>query len=89
MERREVYYSGHVQGVGFRYTVRSISRGYDISGYVRNLPDRRVELIVEGAKPELDRFLAEIEAVMGGYIRNVTANSVPPTGEFGGFDIRF
>jgi len=47
-ERRRLYYSGHVQGVGFRYTCQSLARGFDVAGYVRNLPCGRVELVVEG-----------------------------------------
>ena len=51
-----VFYSGRVQGVGFRYTVRTVATGYEVNGTVRNLPDGRVELIAEGAKEELEAF---------------------------------
>jgi acylphosphatase len=88
-ERRQVYYSGRVQGVGFRYTARSVARGYGITGFVRNLPDRRVEVVVEGSPAEIDRFLGELETIMSGYIRHVAASKLPPTGEFSGFEIRF
>ena len=50
-----IYYSGNVQGVGFRYTVKSIATGFEVTGAVRNLPDGRVELLAEGAPPELAR----------------------------------
>jgi acylphosphatase len=60
MQRVTVFYSGRVQGVGFRATVRYIARGYDVTGMVRNLPDGRVELIAEGAKAELTAFLEGI-----------------------------
>lgn len=60
MERVTVLYTGRVQGVGFRATVRGIARGYDVTGTVRNLPDGRVELIAEGAHHELRAFLDEI-----------------------------
>jgi acylphosphatase len=46
MQRREVHYSGHVQGVGFRYTTRSIARGYEVTGFVQNLEDGRVSRVV-------------------------------------------
>ena len=46
-EQREIYYSGRVQGIGFRYTARSIAAGRRVTGFVRNLPDGRVHLIVE------------------------------------------
>jgi acylphosphatase len=88
LERRTVYYSGHVQGVGFRYTTRSIARGHDVTGYVRNLPDGRVELVAEGARPELNAFLAEIRDQMGGYFRNEQNDSGAASGEFSSFEIR-
>lgn len=87
-ERREVYYSGRVQGVGFRYAVRQVAAGYAVAGYVRNLPDGRVELVAEGAPRELDRFLAEIAERMGGYIRKMAVDSRPGNGEFDVFEIR-
>ena len=46
--RATVQYSGDVQGVGFRYTAVTIARGYNVSGYVQNLSDGRVRLVVEG-----------------------------------------
>ena len=58
-ERREVLYAGHVQGVGFRYTVQRLARGYSVTGFVRNLSDGRVELVVEGESGEVDGFLEE------------------------------
>ena len=52
VKRATVFYAGRVQGVGFRYTAREIACGYDVAGYVCNLPDGRVELVVEGAETE-------------------------------------
>ena len=46
--------------MGFRYTVKSLVPGYDVLGIIRNLPDGRVELIVEGKQEELDAFLQAI-----------------------------
>ncbi len=69
MERVTVFYTGRVQGVGFRATVRQIACGYDVTGTVRNLPDGRVELIAEGAKAELKAFLQGIaESELSGFI---------------------
>ncbi len=58
--RVHVYYSGRVQGVGFRYTVKSLVPGYDVLGIIRNLPDGRVELIAEGEQTELEEFLQAV-----------------------------
>ena len=56
----DIFYSGHVQGVGFRYTAKTVAAGFEISGTVRNLPDGRVELTAEGAREELEAFRAAI-----------------------------
>ena len=47
--RLTVFYSGQVQGVGFRYTAKTVATGFEITGTIRNLPDGRVELVAEGA----------------------------------------
>lgn len=87
-ERRHVYYSGRVQGVGFRYTVRKIAAQHAVSGFVQNLPDGRVELVAEGAADELDKLMSEIAARMGDHIRNASVDKRPGTTEFDGFEIR-
>ena len=53
----QVFYEGHVQGVGFRFTVRHIAKGFDVTGWVRNLPDGRVELQATGDEQEVRAFL--------------------------------
>jgi len=69
MKRVIVWYSGRVQGVGFRATVRQIACGYEVTGTVRNLPDGRVEVIAEGTKKELEAFLEGIaESGLSGFI---------------------
>jgi len=87
--RRTTLFAGHVQGVGFRYTTERIARGYRVAGYVRNLGDGRVEVVVEGEAGELDRFFAAIEQTMAGYIRDRQSRDEPATGEYGGFSVRF
>lgn len=70
-ERRRVYFSGRVQGVGFRYTVTRLARGFAVRGYVRNLPDGRVEVVAEADPSALDDFLTAVAREMDGYIRDV------------------
>jgi len=66
-----IFYSGHVQGVGFRYTTKTVATGFEVTGTVRNLPDGRVELIAEGARTELEAFrLAIRDAGLSGLIRD-------------------
>jgi len=88
-ERREIHYSGRVQGVGFRYTARRIAADYRVTGFVRNLPDGRVLLVAEGARDELDRYLAALGRELERYIRGAEARTSSATGEFDGFDVRF
>jgi len=87
-QRREVYYSGRVQGVGFRFTVRAIAGRFAVSGFVRNLPDGRVHLAVEGSAGEIDRFLDAIQAEMRHYIAATQQTVSPATGRFHSFEIR-
>jgi len=88
-ERRIVHFSGMVQGVGFRYTTFRAARSIaSVTGYVRNLPDGRVELVVEGEPGELDSLVAEVRAQMAGYIRGVAVRNEPATGAFACFAVR-
>jgi acylphosphatase len=86
--RVQIFYSGSVQGVGFRYTVKSVASGFEVTGMVRNLPDGRVELIAEGVKDELEAFRQGIrEAGLEHFIRKEEANWSESTSEFRGFEI--
>lgn len=87
-ERRTVLYAGRVQGVGFRYTTQGIARRYDVTGYVRNLPDGRVELVAEGDRNELAAFLDDVRERMRTHIRDEKIDRGPANGEFGAFEIR-
>ncbi|MEZ5304644.1 MAG: acylphosphatase [Verrucomicrobiales bacterium] len=61
MIARQVFYAGRVQGVGFRFATKQLAAGFDVVGWVRNLPDGRVELQVMGEEEEVDAFLEELE----------------------------
>jgi acylphosphatase len=86
-ERREVFYSGRVQGVGFRYSARQAAQGLAVTGFVKNLEDGRVQLVVEGQAAEIDRLLAAIRDRMGDYIRRADVTNAAATGEFRTFEI--
>jgi acylphosphatase len=88
-ERRQVIYHGRVQGVGFRFTCKHIAQGYAVTGFVKNLEDRTVQLVAEGSAEELDRFLAAIAARMGPNIRGADATCSPATGQFSSFEITY
>jgi acylphosphatase len=87
-QRREVYFSGRVQGVGFRYTARDIAARYDVSGFVKNLADGRVLLVVEGLPATVDQFIRAIHDEMHRFIHSVHNTASPATNEFTGFAIR-
>jgi acylphosphatase len=82
-----VVYSGRVQGVGFRYTTRSIASRYAVVGYVLNLPDGRVELVAEGEPRELNAFLGEVREALGANIRDEKCDVQAAAGAFSGFEI--
>ena len=86
--RLQVYFSGHVQGVGFRYAVRAVSLEFDVTGWVKNLEDGRVEMLAEGERSELEAFQAAIpDAGLRRFIRDTQAHWSKGTGEFRGFEI--
>jgi acylphosphatase len=86
--RLRVFYSGSVQGVGFRYTTKTVAAGFEVTGTVRNLLDGRVELIAEGARAELEAFRAAIrDAGLSGFIRDENVTWSDAQNELHGFDI--
>ena len=83
-----IFYSGHVQGVGFRYTVKTVAAGFEVTGTVRNLLDGRVELVAEGERAELEAFRRAVrDAGLESLIRNEDVTWSEATGEFRGFEI--
>lgn len=84
---KRVLYAGTVQGVGFRYSTRGIAQRYAVTGFVRNLPDGRVELVAEGDEAEVTRFLDDVARQMADYVREQHVTDAPPQG-FADFVIR-
>jgi acylphosphatase len=75
--------------VGFRYTVRHLAARFAVTGFVRNLPDGRVHLLVEGPLDEVNGLLDAIRAAFGISIHREELSDRPITGRFNGFEIRF
>ncbi len=87
---KQIFYEGRVQGVGFRYSVRQIAKGFEIVGSVKNLPDGRVELQASGEDDEVAAFLQAIrDSELGSLIRNETAHETTPLANARGFEIAF
>ena len=82
-----VYFSGRVQGVGFRYYTLQVAKEFEVSGYVRNLPDGRVQLEAEGTEAEVRGFIAEVADRLSVFIRNAETNEVFRKPEYAGFNI--
>ena len=83
-----VYYTGRVQGVGFRYAAQRLAESFPVSGYVRNLRDGSVELVVAGAGDTVELFLSTLARDMAGYIEHARTTDAPPE-EYNGFQIRY
>jgi len=88
VQHATVHFTGHVQGVGFRYTTLQIAKEFEVAGQVRNLVDGRVEVEVEGAAGEIRAFVQAIEERMHGYIRKVEQTADRRAPQFQGFTIR-
>jgi acylphosphatase len=85
----QVFYEGNVQGVGFRWSVRQIAKGFDVTGSVRNLPDGRVELLAAGEEAEVRDFLeAILQSELRAHIRKHSETPLPNPPAFRGFEIR-
>ena len=85
---KHVYYSGHVQGVGFRYTAQGLAAGYKVAGFVRNLRNGDVELLAEGPADQVEAFLAKLAQRMAAYIQQVHERDEPPSG-LNGFQVSY
>jgi len=88
-KRLHVNFKGRVQGVGFRYTVRHLAEDFQVTGYVKNMPNGDVELVAEGVELDLKRFLIEIQERMGKYINRSLVTWTEANGEFNYFGVRF
>lgn len=89
MIARQIFYTGRVQGVGFRFSVKQLAKGFEVVGWVRNLPDGRVELQVMGEDVELGEFLQEIQdSHLGGFIREKEEQVISLLENCPGFSIR-
>jgi len=87
-ERVTNFYAGRVQGVGFRYTIKALANGFEVTGTVRNFLDGRVELVAEGEKAELESFLQAVrESEVGRFIRQELPNWSEAKNDSRGFEI--
>ena len=88
VHRESVFFTGHVQGVGFRYSTSQVAKEFEVTGYVTNLPDGRVQLEAEGVQKEVEAFITAVEERMHGHIRKGERKSSRGQPQFRGFTIR-
>ena len=84
-----LYYSGKVQGIGFRYTVLDIANSLKVSGWVKNLNDGRVEVLAEAEENTLNVFFEQINQRFSRYIIDTIVDWLPASGEFRDFQVQF
>ena len=86
---KHVIFRGRVQGVGFRWTVHRIAGGYDLTGFVKNLPDGTVEMLIQGTTEDIENCLNDIAESFSGYIRDRKITDIPSDPGYTGFKITF
>ena len=84
----QILFSGRVQGVGFRQTTNRIASGLPVRGFVRNLPDRRVEVIVTGSAASIQRLIAGLQDYFGSGITDIDRQIIDAPEEFQNFEVR-
>jgi acylphosphatase len=86
---KHIFFSGRVQGVGFRFTAHRIANNFGLTGFVRNLPDCRVEMLLQGSPNDIEICLENIKQTFSGYIKETQIDDVPVSTKYEGFNIRF
>ena len=87
MQQAHIFYSGTVQGVGFRYTTQRQAEGLHLTGWVKNLSDGRVEILVEGELESIKKLCSHLDGHFEGYIKDKVMNFYPAKGQFRNFQI--
>jgi len=85
--RAHVFYTGIVQGVGFRYTTQRFAEDLQLTGWVKNLSDGRVEMVAEGPKPKVLELFERLEAHFSGSIRGKDISYQDPIEHFKDFRV--
>jgi acylphosphatase len=87
-EARYTKFSGHVQGVGFRFTTQRIASRHGLTGYVRNMPEGSVEALFQGEKGDIDACISDIQESFHGHIRDTQSQEQDYEASFEQFMIK-
>lgn len=87
MIQAHIFFSGKVQGIGFRYTAKSFAKECNATGWVKNLSDRRVEMVVEASEKNIDKLCSLLEEQFEGFITNTKMTVGKGKGKFKNFQV--
>ena len=86
---QEVFYSGRVQGVGFRQSVYTLARKQDVQGYVQNLDNGKVRLVADGESKQVGYLLDSVKTIWANNISSIDRKDMPFHDQFSEFSIRY
>lgn len=84
----QILFSGQVQGVGFRWTTERIASRLSLRGFVRNLPDGRVEAVAVGSASSIQQLIDKLQERFGSGITDIQRQTLESAHEFTGFVIQ-
>ena len=84
---KHIFFSGQVQGVGFRFTANSIAKRYDLTGFVRNTSDGKVEMLLQGAEEDINDCIEDLQQTFA--VRDVETEQVEVDYSYEDFRITF
>lgn len=86
---KHIVFKGRVQGVGFRFTALRMASRYQLTGYVRNMPDGAVEMLAQGQAADIDDCISDIDESFADYVKETIINDVPADPKYTDFKITF
>jgi acylphosphatase len=89
MVAKRIIFTGHVQGVGFRFTAHRMANRRQLTGFVRNRSDGTVEMLAQGPAEDIDDCIRDISDSLAGYVRETLIDDVPPDPKYADFKITF
>ena len=86
---KHIIFTGYVQGVGFRFTALRIARRHSLVGYVKNIPDSSVEMLIQGPQNNIQACIRDISETFEGCITQTKTKDIKSTVTYTAFDITF